>query len=445
MDVSEPADGTRKRKPSVRRQEAAGSSTAVSPELKKKSLVRPKKTIAVEDDSEDELGGAAQSQPKKPSQPPRKPRAKPAGTEPPRPTDIPEPAGRDAKTLVKLEVADAIMTSPEKPPRNESGHGALAKAIAEKLPEWAGDEVTLNSWSRHQSKSFGGSYELWDDTLRAQKLEATRQKLEAARSRASGKKTQVVAPIDEPPPPPTQPKPPPGAKPSAAAKPVKPPKKMAFYRLNFAAKPLGKGETEKSGPTTMSFARKKELCRRGIEVLDKAVLTELTTWRAAGLPHDAPPRVSNLAAGSEKGDLRGKLHLQPILEWWDVEGLGDKALKSHVGAWLHSVLDPLLLGPDGEHWDIGGKNKTDKPERAVGGWFYDLSYSHKEAGADWSFTCRRGVDEAEALMLGVHHLETIWPECVAIFGAHDMQAKVRPSHLSLLTSHLLPVSSGVCC
>ena len=95
MDVSEPADGTRKRKPSVRRQEAAGSSTAVSPELKKKSLVRPKKTIAVEDDSEDELGGAAQSQPKKPSQPPRKPRAKPAGTEPPlRARHLPASNGR---------------------------------------------------------------------------------------------------------------------------------------------------------------------------------------------------------------------------------------------------------------------------------------------------------------------------------------------------------------
>ena len=35
---------------------------------------------------------------------------------------------------------------------------------------------------------------------------------------------------------------------------------MAFYRLNFAAKPLGKDETEKTGPTNMSFTRKKELC-----------------------------------------------------------------------------------------------------------------------------------------------------------------------------------------
>ena len=62
-------------------------------------------------------------------------RAKPSGTSPSaaaivaaRPTNIPEPAGVHAKTVVKLEVADEILSSPEKPPRD---HPKLAAALAE--------------------------------------------------------------------------------------------------------------------------------------------------------------------------------------------------------------------------------------------------------------------------------------------------------------------------
>ena len=116
------------------------------------------------------------ARPKKTSQPREKAAAvspKAATIAVARPTNIPEPPSKHGKTVVKLEIADEILSSPEKPPRNEHGHALLATALAEKLPPWAGDVAALKQWSRDQS---GGDFELWDSARRAQKLEQARSK-----------------------------------------------------------------------------------------------------------------------------------------------------------------------------------------------------------------------------------------------------------------------------
>jgi hypothetical protein len=360
---------------------------------------------------------------------------------------VADPGTKDGRNVVKMEQVQKVMSSSDPPKWGDNGISKLGDAVLKSI-SWAldGHKKGGGSGSYKQWLRDNGGETLWDATVVATRLEAFRLALEkstkpkpspqppssysapsggAVSSASAAPATRPVPRLSQPSPKlklePSPPKPP-KLKPEPS---VRPQKKMAVYRLNFACKPLGRSETEKSGPTTMSTSRKQELCRRGIEALGAGVAACLSDWRAAGSPVDAPPRVSNLAAGSEKGDHRGKLHLQPVLEFWDVEGLGDKALKSHVAQWLHAQLDPLMLDEDGEHWYVGGKNKTDKPVRAVGGWMYDLAYTHKDSGHDWCFTCRCGVDAAEALALKIFHVETIWPACVALFGAHDMQAKVR--------------------
>jgi hypothetical protein len=91
-----------------------------------------------------------------------------------------------------------------------------------------------------------------------------------------------------------------------------------------------------------------------------------------------------------------------------------------VGEHLKKRIQPILQTflKKGQTWPLKRTTVDSKGnERTLsGGWFYQIAYTHKEVNMDWGLARRAGVDKMGAALLGVHNLDEIWPECVALYS-----------------------------
>ena len=201
------------------------------------------------------------------------------------------------------------------------------------------------------------------------------------------------------------------------------------YRINLFGAPMGVGETKDGLPTTISRAAKERICKSAVHALTEWVQGHIDGWDRAGRDVSSPPLFTNWAAGSEKGKVFKKIHLQASGETWS-QAKTEATVKKNVLAAVRVEVDKLIQLEDGERWDLSATFvKSSVPVRAVGGDLYNYSYTHKDAMWPWCETDRCGVDALAAPLLGVVHLESVWADCVAI-----MKAAEKNPHVCMLAS-----------
>ena len=122
-----------------------------------------------------------------------------------------------------------------------------------------------------------------------------------------------------------------------------PPPLKSYRRINQMGGPLGKDETDDSGPTTMMRSDKIGRCKTVIANIHGAISKLFQEWRVEGSDVNNPPFVSNSSGGSEIGGKKGKPHLQLTFEVWDLASLSDDTVRAHLKAWVQPIVDATLI------------------------------------------------------------------------------------------------------
>ena len=196
------------------------------------------------------------------------------------------------------------------------------------------------------------------------------------------------------------------------------PKVKKWYRVNLMGGPLSKDEGEaESSPSLLSGREKVDFVQAGIVAIHGVVKEGIEAWQDAGRDPKNPPFITVFAGGSEKGTLLAKEHAQMTYEVWYDATVTEATVHSHLKKVIQPILDGIISGVEGAHWPLTAK-KVDKKGNVrtkVGGWFYQLAYTHKEIDMDWGFVRRVSVDTAGAAALDVFCVDDIWSEVVALF------------------------------